>query len=68
MNTQPKMTFTSPNTNKTYTIIPTNEFGWFRYEIYDDNRSVQFALKESGIADAVRHYELPGPDLGSRWD
>jgi hypothetical protein len=29
---------------------------------------VQFAFDESTIARAVRHYELPGPDVSSRFD
>jgi hypothetical protein len=29
---------------------------------------VQFAFDEASIAAAVRHYEVPGPDLGSRFD
>jgi hypothetical protein len=29
---------------------------------------VQFAFKEDEIAAAVEHYELPGPDISSRFD
>jgi hypothetical protein len=29
---------------------------------------VQFAFDENSIARAVRHYELPGPDVSSRFD
>ncbi len=62
------MTYTSPLTNVTYDVVPTDKSGWFRYEIRLDGQMVQFALEESAIADTVAHYENPGPDLGSRWD
>jgi len=52
-----EMTFTSPDTNKTYQITPSNEHGWFRYEIYDNGKWVQFALTEEQISSSVRHYE-----------
>jgi len=52
-----EMTYTSPQTNKTYNIIQTDKYGWFRYDIYDGDSKVQFALEESGIAASVRHYE-----------
>jgi len=51
------MNYTSPRTNKTYTIVPTNKYGWFRYDIYDGDSKVQFALTEEGIAGSVDHYE-----------
>jgi hypothetical protein len=65
-----EMTFTSPDTNKTYQIIPTDEYGWFRYEIFDNGKKVQFALTEEQISSSVKHYELPGWDgiYSSRFD
>ena len=74
-------TFTSPDTNKVYTIISSvsergnwDENGNYapveftQYSIYDNNYFVQFAFKEDEIAAAVEHYELPGPDVSSRFD
>jgi hypothetical protein len=64
------MTFTSPDTNKIYQIIPSDEYGWFRYEIYDNDKCVQFALNEEQISSSVKHYEFPGWDgiYSSRFD
>jgi len=74
-------TYTSPNTNKVYTIVTSvSERGnwddagnyapveYTQYSIYDDTQMVQFAFDENSIARAVRHYELPGPDVSSRFD
>ena len=74
-------TYTSPNTNKVYTIVTSvSERGnWddagnyapvevTQYSIYDDTQMVQFAFDENSIARAVKHYELPGPDVSSRFD
>jgi hypothetical protein len=60
--------YTSPATGVIYEVIPTDTYGWFRYEILRDGRMVQFALAEDQVAEQVRHLEQPGPDLGSRWD
>jgi hypothetical protein len=60
--------YVSPTSGLTYEVIPTDTYGWFRYEILRDGRMVQFALTEAQVADQVKHYEQPGPDLGSRWD
>ena len=74
-------TFTSPDTNKVYTIVTSvSERGnwddngnyapveFTQYSIYDNNYFVQFAFREDEIAAAVEHYELPGPDISSRFD
>ena len=74
-------TYTSPNTNKVYTIVTSvSERGnwddagnyapveFTQYSIYDNNQMVQFAFDENSIARAVRHYEMPGPDVSSRFD
>jgi hypothetical protein len=74
-------TFTSPDTNKVYTIVTSvSERGnwddngnyapveFTQYSIYDNNYFVQFAFREDEIASAVEHYELPGPDISSRFD
>ena len=68
--TETKMTFTSPDTGKVYTIIESqSERGAWdaqgnyapivvtQYSIYDDNKMVQFAFDNAGIARSVRHYE-----------
>jgi hypothetical protein len=62
--------FTSPDTNKVYTIIESqSERGAWdnqgnyapvtitQYSIYDDNQMVQFAFDVDGITKSVRHYE-----------
>ncbi len=74
-------TYVSPDTNKTYTVIESqSERGAWdadgnyapivvtQFSIYDDTRMVQFAFDKEGIARAVKHYELPGPDVSSRFD
>ena len=74
-------TYTSPLTGTTYTVIKTlSERGSWdsngdyapvtvtQYSIYDGDRMVQFAFVEATIATAVQQYEVPGPDLGSRFD
>ena len=74
-------TFTSPDTNKVYTIFSSvSERGnwdddgnyalveFTQYSIYDNNYFVQFAFREDEIAAAVEHYELPGADISSRFD
>jgi hypothetical protein len=73
--------YTSPLTGNTYSVVKSySERGAWdsngdyapitvkQYSIYDGDRMVQFAFDEASIAAAVRHYEVPGPDLGSRWD
>jgi hypothetical protein len=75
-------TYTSPSGNR-YEIQPQThtrmaggvlegcemyEVEYVEYEIYLDNRKVQFALSKDTIADAVANYENPGPDLGSYLD
>ena len=54
--------YTSPHTGLTYEVIPTDTYGWSRYEILRDGRMVQFALTEAQVADQVRHLEQPGWD------
>ena len=74
-------TYTSPDTNKTYTVVESqsergawDENGNYapvvvtQYSIYDDTKMVQFAFDVEGIARSVKHYELPGPDVSSRFD
>jgi hypothetical protein len=74
-------TYVSPDTNKTYTVIESqSERGawdadgnyapkvYTQFSIYDGEKMVQFAFDKEGIAAAVKHYEVPGPDLGSRFD
>jgi hypothetical protein len=74
-------TFTSPDTNKVYTIVTSvSERGnwddngnyapveYTQYSIYDNNCWVQFAFKEDEIAAAVEHYENPGSDISSCFD
>ena len=83
MNTpdQNSIIYTSPHTNKTYTIVKStsersawDDHGNYtpvtfdQFNIYDDDHIVQFAFDEEGIARAVNHYELPGPDVSSRFD
>jgi hypothetical protein len=60
--------YVSPTSGLTYEVIPTDTYGWSRYEILRDGRMVQFALTEAQVPAQVRHLEQPGPDLGSRWD
>jgi len=63
------MIYTSPHTNKVYNIIPNDQYGWFRYDIYDGDTKVQFALTEEGIADSVTHHEgIYAPWSTSRFD
>lgn len=75
------MIYTSPDTGKVYQIVESqsergawDEQGNYapkvvtQYSIYDDNQMVQFAFDEVTIAKSVKHYEFPGPDLGSRFD
>ncbi len=60
--------YTSPATGVTYEVIPTDSYGWFRYEILRDGKMVQFALAEDQIADQVKHHECPGFDgVYSSW-
>ncbi len=67
--------YTSPATNKTYTIkkVTSMRGHWdskgnnvpqehVEFKIYDGDKMVQFAFEESGIANAVKHYEFPGWD------
>ena len=74
-------TFTSPDTNKVYTIVTSvSERGnwddngnyapveFTQYSIYDNNYFVQFAFKEDEIAAAVEHYENPDSDISSCFD
>jgi hypothetical protein len=74
-------TYTSPLTGTAYTIVKSySERGAWdsngdyapitvkQYSIYDGDKMVQFAFDEATIAAAVRQYEVPGPDLGSRFD
>jgi len=74
-------TFTSPDTNKVYTIVTSipkrgnwddngnyTSVEFTQYSIYDNNYFVQFAFKEDEIVAAVKHYELPGADISSRFD
>jgi len=74
-------TYTSPLTGTAYTVIKTlSERGSWdsngdyapvtvtQYSVYKGEKMVQFAFDEATIAAAVRHYEVPGPDLGSRLD
>jgi hypothetical protein len=75
--------YTSPDTNKTYTIIESqSERGWWdengnyapkvftQFSIYDGEKMVQFAFEKDKIADAVKHHEFPGWDgvWSSRFD
>lgn len=63
------MIYISPHTNKTYKIISNHDHGWFRYDIYDGDSKVQFALTEERIADSVTHYEeIYAPWTTSRFD
>ena len=52
-----KITHTSPRTGLTYETVPTNRDGWFRYDILQDGRWVQFALDAEGVAGSVAHAE-----------
>jgi len=67
---QMQNTYTSPDTNKVYTIIESqsergawDENGNYapkvitQYSIYDNTQMVQFAFDVDGIAKSVRHYE-----------
>jgi hypothetical protein len=38
------------------------------YDILSGDRFVTFANSEDGIIDAIRQFENPGPDLGSKYD
>jgi hypothetical protein len=62
--------YVSPTSGFTYEVVPTDKYGWFRYEILRDGKMVQFALTEDRIADQVKHYEQPGWDgwVSSRYD
>lgn len=75
--------YTSPDTNKVYTIIESqSERGSWdddgnyapiavtQYSIYDDTKMVQFAFDVNDIQNAVKHYEFPGYDgwTTSRFD
>jgi len=74
-------TFTSPDTNKVYTIFSSisKRGNWddngnyapvefTQYSIYDNNYFVQFAFREDEIAAAVEHYENLGSDISSCFD
>ena len=50
-------TYVSPLTGTEYEIVPTNQYGWFRYDVRKDGQSVQFALAEDQIAGSVARYE-----------
>jgi hypothetical protein len=54
--------YVSPTSGFTYEVIPTDTYGWFRYEILRDGKMVQFALTEGQVAEQVKHYECPGFD------
>ncbi len=54
--------YVSPTSGLTYEVIPTDTYGWFRYEILHGGKMVQFALAEDQVADQVKHYECPGWD------
>ena len=72
-------TYTSPSGNR-YEIFPQTytrmaggvledcdmyEIEYVEYEIYLDDRKVQFAFDKEGIARSVRHYEFPAADISS---
>lgn len=74
-------TFTSPDTNKVYTIVSSvserakwDENGNYapvavtQYSIYDNTEMVQFTFDVKRIALVIRHHEFPGPDVSSRFD
>jgi len=73
-------TYTSPLTGTEYLVVPKHgQRAYYQdgqqiwrdetiYEIVLNGNPVQFALSEEGIAGSVQHYEVPGPDLGSRYD
>ncbi len=54
--------YVSPTSGFTYEVVPTDKYGWFRYEILRDGKMVQFALTEDQISGQVKHYENPGWD------
>jgi hypothetical protein len=73
--------FTSPDTNKVYQIVETSHTrnAWDSqgnltpyvqsvFDIYYQDKKVQFALTAEGVADSVEHLENPGPDVSSRFD
>jgi hypothetical protein len=49
--------YVSPRSGFTYEIVPTDQYGWFRYDVRKDGQSVQFALTEDGVAGSVARYE-----------
>lgn len=57
-----QISYTSPLTGLTYEVVPTDTYGWFRYEILRDGKMVQFALTEAQVAEQVKHHEQPGWD------
>ena len=59
--------YTSPSGIR-YEIRHNDKAGFDQWDIYQEDRWVQFALSEAGIAGSVAHYENPGSDLGSRFD
>jgi hypothetical protein len=67
MNELTSTSYTSPS-GATYEVVPTNKYGWFRFEIFRNGEKVQFALNEQGVAASVAHYENPGPDVSSPRD
>ena len=60
-------TYTSPSGVR-YEIRHNDKAGFDEWDIYQENRWVQFALNEAGIADVIARFENPGPDLGCRFD
>jgi hypothetical protein len=75
--------YVSPLTGTEYLIVPKTSTrmrgDWYKneplrpveevtYEVVLMGRMVQFALAEDGVPEAVKHFECPDPDLGSRWD
>jgi hypothetical protein len=41
---------------------------YVQYNIYLNDRRIQFCFNRNDVADAVARYEQPGADLGSRFD
>jgi len=78
---QMQNTYTSPLTFKVYQIVETSHTrnAWDSqgnltpyvqsvFDIYYQDKKVQFALTAEGVADSVEHLENPGPDVSSRFD
>jgi len=41
---------------------------YVQYNIYLNDRRIQFCFNRNDVADTVARYEQPGADLGSRFD